>query len=60
MAGVQGVRSIRKEFGSISILLLWGPVLRGGRKCHTPPRSLTVDANGVALSITITKPMAET
>lgn len=51
-AGVQGQNSLGKEFGSLSRLSPWGPVFRGGEEGCSPPRSLTVDAKGVELSIT--------
>lgn len=60
MAGVQGGSSIGKEFGNISILLLWGPVFRGREKYNYPTQEFDLDVNSIELSITITKPTAKT
>ena len=53
MAGVQERSSTEKEFGNISIPLLWGPVF-GGRK------KFKLDVNNIELSKTITGPIATT
>lgn len=58
-------RSLTKEGAALDrnmeiYLSLSGEAQFLGSKCDTPPRNLTVDSNGVELSITITKPIAET